>query len=114
VVVNDIGTSVTGEGQDRTPGQEVVDEIKKAGGSAVLNNESVADRTTAARIVENAMDNFGRIDIVVNNAGIPRDRLFFKMSVDDWIIDVHLNGAFLCRAQLRHISRNRNQAPVFI
>ena len=96
VVVNDIGASVAGEGSDAGPAQKVVAEIKAAGGNAVANTDSVADASSAARIVATAMDAFGRIDCVVNNAGILRDRFFHKMSVDEWdaVIKVHLYGAY--------------------
>lgn len=96
VVVNDLGGSAEGEGQDLTPAQEVVDVIKKAGGKAVVNGDSVADPAAAERIIKQAVDTFGRIDCVVNNAGILRDRIFHRMSVVDWraVIDVHLNGSF--------------------
>ena len=96
VVVNDIGASVAGEGSDAGPAQRVVAEIKAAGGNAAANTDSVADASSAARIVATAMDAFGRIDCVVNNAGILRDRFFHKMSVDEWdaVIKVHLYGAY--------------------
>lgn len=96
VVVNDIGASVSGEGKDAGPAQKVVDEIKAAGGVAVANTDSVADWDAANRIIKTAIDNFGQIDCVVNNAGILRDRFFFNMSVEEWkaVIDVHLNGTF--------------------
>ena len=74
VVVNDIGTSTTGEGSDAGPAQQVVDEIRAAGGEAAANTDSVADAPAANRIVTCALDHFGRIDGVVNNAGILRDR----------------------------------------
>ncbi len=96
VVVNDIGTSVKGEGRDASPAQKIVDEIRAAGGTAVPNADSVAEWESANRIVQCAMDAFGRLDAVINNAGILRDRFFFNMSVDEWraVIDVHLNGSF--------------------
>ena len=96
VVVNDIGASVSGEGRDAGPAQKVVDEIQKAGGTAVANTDSVSEWDSANRIVKTAIDAFGRIDVVVNNAGILRDRFFFNMSVEEWkaVIDVHLNGTF--------------------
>jgi NAD(P)-dependent dehydrogenase (short-subunit alcohol dehydrogenase family) len=96
VVVNDVGASVSGEGRDTGPAQKVVDEIAAAGGSAVANTDSVAEWEAANRIVKTAVDAFGRIDCVVNNAGILRDRFFFNMSVEEWraVIDVHLNGSF--------------------
>ncbi|MGE5639034.1 MAG: SDR family NAD(P)-dependent oxidoreductase [Clostridia bacterium] len=96
VVVNDIGASVRGEGSDAGPAQKVVDEIKAKGGKAVANTDSVSEPQSAQRIVECCLDSFKRIDAVVNNAGILRDRFFFNMSVDEWkaVIDVHLNGSF--------------------
>ncbi len=96
VVVNDVGASVSGEGKDVGPAQKVVDEIKAKGGIAVANTDSVADWDAANRIIGCAIDAFGRIDVVVNNAGILRDRFFFNMSIEEWkaVIDVHLNGSF--------------------
>ena len=96
VVVNDLGSSVSGEGKDAGPAQKVVAEIKAQGGAAVASTDSVADWEAANRIVKTALDAFGRIDCVVNNAGILRDRFFFNMSVEEWkaVIDVHLNGSF--------------------
>ena len=100
VVVNDIGASVAGEGHDAGPAQRVVDEIKAMGADAVANTDSVSEASGAMQIVQSALDAFGRIDVVVNNAGILRDRFFFKMSVDEWdaVIKVHLYGAY-------HVSR---------
>src|SRR5512134_4090402 len=96
VVVNDLGTSVAGEGASSGPAQKVVDEIRAKGGQAVASTDSVADWEPANRIVQAAIDAFGRLDCVVNNAGILRDRFFFNMSVEEWkaVIDVHLNGSF--------------------
>lgn len=96
VVVNDLGTSVRGEGNDAGPAQKVADEIKAKSGAAVVSTDSVAEWQSANRIVQCAMDSFHRIDVVVNNAGILRDRFFFNLSPDDWraVIDVHLNGSF--------------------
>lgn len=96
VVVNDIGASVSGEGKDTGPAQKVVDEIHAKGGQAVANTDSVATWTSANAIIKTAIDKFGRIDCVINNAGILRDRIFFKMNPEEWqaVIDVHLNGAF--------------------
>lgn len=96
VVVNDLGVSVDGSESGETPAAEVVREIESRGGRAVASYESVSDWVAAGRIVQCAMDTFGRIDVVVNNAGILRDRFFFNMSVDEWraVIDVHLHGSF--------------------
>jgi len=105
VVVNDIGTSVKGEGSDAGPAQRVADEIRARGGRAIANTDSVADWTSANRIVQAAIDGFGHLDVVVNNAGILRDRFFFNMSVEEWraVIDVHLNGSFyVARAAAPH------------
>jgi NAD(P)-dependent dehydrogenase (short-subunit alcohol dehydrogenase family) len=96
LVVNDIGASVTGEGSDAGPAQQVVNEIKAAGGEAVANTDSVSDAASAQRIVATALDTFGRLDTVVNNAGILRDRFFHKMSVEEFdsVIKVHLYGSY--------------------
>ena len=105
VVVNDIGTSVRGEGRDAGPAEKVAEEIRAAGGKAVANTDSVAEWPSANRIVQCALDSFRKIDVVVNNAGILRDRFFFNMSVEEWraVIDVHLNGSFyVSRAAAPH------------
>ncbi|MGQ5700575.1 SDR family NAD(P)-dependent oxidoreductase [Sandaracinobacteroides sp. A072] len=96
VVVNDFGGSVEGEGGDQGPAQETVADIVAAGGKAVANLANVADPAGAATIIEDAVKAFGRIDAVVNNAGILRDRIWHKMSPEDWraVIDVHLHGSF--------------------
>mgnify|MGYP001473451225 CR=1 FL=1 len=97
VIVNDFGGSVSGGGRgSKQPAEEVVETIRKNGGQAVANFNSVADPASAQAIVKSAIDNFGRIDAVINNAGILRDRIFHRMSIEDWrqVIDVHLNGAF--------------------
>ena len=117
VVVNDIGASVHGEGSDAGPAQKVVEEIRKAGGKAVENTDSVADWQSANRIVEACVGNFGKIDAVVNNAGILRDRFFFNMSVEEWraVIDVHLNGSFyVSRAAAPHFKSQNSGAYVFM
>jgi NAD(P)-dependent dehydrogenase (short-subunit alcohol dehydrogenase family) len=96
VVVNDIGASLTGDGSDAAPARQVADEINAAGGAAVANSDSVAGFASAGKIIQCALDHFGRIDCVVNNAGILRDSIFHKMSEDDWdaVINVMLKGAF--------------------
>lgn len=93
VLVNDLGTGGAGEGHDASPAQAVVDEIRAAGGQAQVNGESVVE---GGRIVEAALDHFGRLDIVVNNAGFLRDVAFHKMTARDWdtLYEVHLLGAF--------------------
>jgi NAD(P)-dependent dehydrogenase (short-subunit alcohol dehydrogenase family) len=96
VVVNDLGGHFDGTGQSRSPAEDVVKEIRSAGGEAVANFESVTDFKSAKRIVECALDNFGKLNIVVNNAGILRDRMIFNMSDEDFeaVIAVHLRGTF--------------------
>ena len=96
VVVNDLGGNVDGSGADTGPAQQVVDEITADGGKAVANGGSVAERKDAEEMMKLALDAFGKIDIVVNNAGILRDTIFHKMSEPDWdsVIAVHLKGAF--------------------
>ena len=96
VVVNDPGVAQEGDGGDSGPAHTTVADIKAAGGNAVANLASVADPAGAASIIEDAINHFSRIDAVVNNAGILRDRIWHKMSHEDWraVIDVHLNGAF--------------------
>lgn len=96
VVVNDLGTSASGEGSDASAAAQVVAEIKKAGGEAIASTDSVAEWQSANRIITQALDYYGRIDGVINNAGILRDRMFFKMNEEEWksVIDVHLNGSF--------------------
>ncbi len=96
VVVNDLGGAIDGTGSDKGAAERVVDEIKAAGGEAVADTNSVATVEGGAAIVQSALDAFGRIDIVVNNAGILRDKSFHNMTPDLWgpVLDVHLNGAY--------------------
>ena len=96
VVVNDLGGHFDGSGADVSPAQQVVNEIMANGGAAVANGESVTDFKAAKRIVECAIDTFGQLNILVNNAGILRDRMIFNMAEEDWdtVIAVHLKGTF--------------------
>jgi NAD(P)-dependent dehydrogenase (short-subunit alcohol dehydrogenase family) len=96
VVVNDLGGSVDGKGGDESAAQKVVDEIKAAGGDAAPNFDSVMTPEGGASIVQTAIDAFGKVDIVINNAGFLRDKSFLKLTWDDLdaIIDVHLKAAF--------------------
>ena len=94
VIVNDLGGSRDGTGTDRGPAQEVVDEIIAAGGEAVVNTDDISDWAGAERIVQQAIDTYGRLDVLINNAGILRDRMLTNMSEAEWdaVIKVHLKG----------------------
>ena len=105
VVVVDLGAALDGSGSDQGPAQEVVNEIKQAGGKAIASTLSITEPQNAEAIVKSAIDAFGRVDILVNNAGILRDRIFHRMSWSDWhdVINVHLNGSFnMARAVANH------------
>src|ERR1700744_6215523 len=96
VVVNDPGSAADGSGTSAAPAEEVVEEIRKRGGTAVANFETVAEAIPASKIVKSAVDHFGKLDGVVNNAGILRDAIFHRMSIDAFesVIKVHLMGSF--------------------
>lgn len=106
VVVNDLGGGADGKGNNAKVADEVVQEIREAGGTAAANYDSVAEFENAGNIVQTALNEFGRLDIVVNNAGILRDRMVFKMSEEEWdsVIAVHLKGSF---------NMTRVAAPIF-
>ena len=111
VIVNDIGTNTEGVGADETPAQEVVRTIKAAGGEAVVNTDNVADFMGAKRMIDQAIDTFGGLDVLVNNAGILRDRVLANMMEEEWdaVIAVHLKGTF---GPARHAAaywRNRSK-----
>jgi NAD(P)-dependent dehydrogenase (short-subunit alcohol dehydrogenase family) len=101
VVVNDVGVGLDGSGAELGPAQEVVDDIIASGGSAVANADDVADWSGAERLVKDAIEKFGRLDVLVNNAGFLRDRMLANLSEQEWdaVIRVHLKGHF---APLRH------------
>jgi NAD(P)-dependent dehydrogenase (short-subunit alcohol dehydrogenase family) len=96
VVVNDYGGTADGAGASRTPADDVVNEIKAVGAQAVANHESVATMAGGRSIIQTALDHFGGVDVVVNNAGILRDRMIFNMTEEEWdgVIDTHLKGCF--------------------
>jgi NAD(P)-dependent dehydrogenase (short-subunit alcohol dehydrogenase family) len=117
VIINDIGASLSGEGLSETPAQQTKGIIEQRGGQAQINTDSVADWNSAQKIVQSALDHFGRIDIVVNNAGILRDTIFHRMTADDWlsVINVHLNGSFfVSRAAATHFRKQESGAYVHI
>jgi NAD(P)-dependent dehydrogenase (short-subunit alcohol dehydrogenase family) len=96
VVVNDLGAAADGTGADRSPAQQVVDEIRAAGGEAVVNGDDVSDFEAARRMIGQALETYGRLDVLVSNAGILRDRMLVNMSEAEWdaVIRVHLKGTF--------------------
>lgn len=98
VVVNDLGGEADGVGESHSPADQVVKEIKDAGGEAVVNYNSVTDFQAAKEIIDTAINTFGKLDILVNNAGFLRDRMVFKMGEEEWdsVIAVHLKGTFNC------------------
>ena len=112
VVVNDMGGHFDGTGAHHGPADEVVKEIKDLGGQAVPNYESVTDFQGAKRIIDTAINSFGRLDVLVNNAGILRDRMMFNMSEEEWdaVIAVHLKGTFNCARHACAYWRERHKA----
>lgn len=111
VVVNDLGGGSDGKGNDTKVADEVVAEIKEFGGEAIANDQSVTELENAENIVNTAVEEFGGIDIVVNNAGILRDRMVFKMSEEEWdaVIAVHLKGSFnMTRAASPHFKEQKS------
>jgi len=110
VVVNDLGADPEGEGADAGPAAEVVDIIRSAGGEAIVNGGSVAEPGEAEKMVQDAVDKWGRIDSVINNAGILRDRIFHKMSVHDFesVVKVHLLGSFYTSRAAAQYFRQQN------
>ncbi|MFO0687781.1 MAG: SDR family oxidoreductase [Myxococcota bacterium] len=112
VVVNDLGVSNSGEGGSKGPAQKVVDEITAKGGRAIANTDSVSDFAAGKRMVEQAIDTFGRLDVVVNNAGFLRDRMFVGTSEEEWdaVISVHLKGHFCVSRHACEYWRNLSKA----
>lgn len=110
VVVNDVGASLDGSGSDAGPAQQVVEEIRQAGGEAVASTLSITEPKNADAIVAAAVEAFGRVDILVNNAGILRDRIFHRMSWSDWsdVIAVHLHGSFAMSHAVAQLFRAQN------
>ena len=115
IVVNDLGAGVDGSGADTTPAQAVVDEIKALGGEAIVNGDDVSSWTGAKNMIDQTIDAFGTIDVVVNNAGILRDRMLVNMTEDEWdaVIQVHLKGTFApsrhAATYWRQLSKDRGE-----
>ena len=109
IVINDIGASLGGEGFSATPAEQTKGIIEQKGGQAVISTESVAEWDKAKAIIQTAIDAFGRIDIVVNNAGILRDQIFHRMSPEEWlaVINVHLNGSFFVSRAAAEVFRKQ-------
>src|SRR6266851_2747864 len=110
VVVNDYGGTEAGQGGEQAPADEVVAEIRRGGQEAVASYDSVASMAGGQRIVQAALDAFGRVDVVVNNAGILRDRMIFNMTEEEWdaVIDTHLKGSFaVTRAAAPHLKEQK-------
>src|SRR5918998_4476812 len=117
VVINDVGASLSGEGQSATPAQQTKGIIEQRGGQAAISTDSVAGWESAGKIVQCALDNFGRIDVVVNNAGILRDQIFHRMTPEEWdaVIGVHLNGSFyVSRHAATHFRKQESGSYVHI
>lgn len=117
VVVNDLGGEVDGTGSGTSMAEQAVEKIRDAGGEAVPNFESVADWKSAQKVIDTAIDNYGRIDILINNAGILRDKSMLKMDIQDWelVQKVHLWGSFFCtKAAMPHMREQDYGRIVFV
>lgn len=114
VGVNDVGTSPGGEGEDQSPADKVVQEIKDAGGEAVANHDSVDSLKGGESIIKTAVDAFGRVDILINNAGILRDRTMMKMTEEEFrgVAKVHFDGTFYCTRAALPVMRENNYGRV--
>jgi len=112
VVVNDLGGAADGSGRSASPADEVVAEIRAAGGEAIANGDDVSDWKAAAAMVQSAIDAWGRLDVLVNNAGILRDRMLVNMSEEEWdaVIRVHLKGTFAPSRHAVQHWRDRSKA----
>jgi NAD(P)-dependent dehydrogenase (short-subunit alcohol dehydrogenase family) len=112
IVVNDLGAEIDGSGSSAGPAGEVVDEIRGMGGEAVANGDDVSDYEGAGRLIQTAIDSFGGLDVLVNNAGILRDRMLVNMTIEEWdaVIRVHLRGTFAPTRHAVEYWRNRSKA----
>ena len=116
VVVNDLGGSVDGSGSSATAAETVVEEIKAAGGRAIANAADVTDEAAVNAMVAEAVEAFGRVDILINNAGILRDKSFAKMEMANWnkVVDVHLNGAALCTKAVWNVMKEQGYGRIIM
>ena len=116
VVVNDLGGAMDGTGGSSEAAEKVVSEIKESGGEAISNGGSVSDRNGAKSMVDDAMEAWGRVDILINNAGILRDKSFSKIALDDFqvVVDVHLMGAVYCTHAVWPIMREQNYGRILM
>ena len=116
VVVNDLGGAMDGTGGSSEAAEKVVSEIKELGGEAISNGGSVSDRNGAKSMVDAAMEAWGRVDILINNAGILRDKSFSKIDLDDFqvVVDVHLMGAVYCTHAVWPIMREQNYGRILM
>ena len=116
VVVNDLGGAMDGTGGSSEAAEKVVSEIKKSRGEAISNGGSVSDRNGAKSMVDDAMEAWGRVDILINNAGILRDKSFSKIDLDDFqvVVDVHLMGAVYCTHAVWPIMREQNYGRILM
>ena len=114
IVVNDLGGTVDGSGGSSEAAEKVVDEIKQNGGEAIANGSSVTDKAGVKKLVEDTMTAFGRIDVLVNNAGVLRDKSFGKMTLDDFefVVDVHLMGSVYCTKAVWPIMVEQNYGRI--
>jgi NAD(P)-dependent dehydrogenase (short-subunit alcohol dehydrogenase family) len=114
VVVNDLGCAVDGAGNEAKAADEAVDAIRRAGGRAVASYDSVADFAAAERIVQTAVREFGRLDVLVNVAGILRDRMVFNMSEEEWdaVVAVHLKGTWSCTRHAARVMREQKSGRI--
>src|ERR1700677_4930135 len=112
IVVNDLGAEVDGTGSSAGPAGDVVNEVRAMGGEAVANGDDVSDYDGAGRLIQTAVDTFGGLDVLVNNAGILRDRMLVNMTIDEWdaVIRVHLRGTFAPTRHAVDYWRNRSKA----
>ncbi|KZL26439.1 SDR family NAD(P)-dependent oxidoreductase [Pseudovibrio sp. Ad37] len=116
VVVNDLGGSVDGSGSSATAAETVVEEIKAAGGKAIANAADVTDEAAVNAMVADTVAAFGRVDILINNAGILRDKSFAKMEMSNWnkVVDVHLNGAALCTKAVWNVMKEQGYGRIIM